>query len=105
MKKIFAWSILFLFFFAKSKTLHAHKDHKKRTTMPAIGVVQGLIIDSTTTKPIEYASVSLVDLEHNDLITGGLSDKDGRINIEEIHLENMLQLLNSWDIKRKKLDH
>ena len=103
MKKIFAWSILFLVFFAKAKTLHAHKDHKKRTTMPAIGVVQGLIIDSTTTKPIEYASVSLVDLEHNDLITGGLSDKDGRINIEEIPLGKYVAVVEFMGYKKKEI--
>ena len=103
MKKIFAWSILFLVFFAKAKTLHAHKDHKKRTAMPAIGVVQGLIIDSTTTKPIEYASVSLVDLEHNDLITGGLSDKDGRINIEEIPLGKYVAVVEFMGYKKKEI--
>ena len=40
-------------------------------------------------KPIEYASVSLVDLEHNELVTGGLSDKNGLVNITEIPLGNM----------------
>ena len=69
-----------------SQFLHAHKDHKQKPAMPAIGVLQGSIKDSTSMKPIEYASVSLVDLEHNELVTGGLSDKNGLVNISEIPL-------------------
>ena len=35
-----------------SQFLHAHKDHKKRPAMPAIGVLQGSIKDSTSMKPL-----------------------------------------------------
>ena len=76
-----------------SQFLHAHKDHKKKPAMPAIGVFQGSIKDSTSMKPIEYASVSLVDLEHNELVTGGLSDKNGLVNITEIPLGKYIACL------------
>ena len=86
-----------------SQFLHAHKDHKKRPAMPAIGVFQGSIKDSTSMKPIEYASVSLVDLEHNELVTGGLSDKDGLVNITEIPLGKYVAVIEFMGYKKKEI--
>ena len=86
-----------------SQYLHAHKDHKKRPAMPAIGVLQGSIKDSTSMKPIEYASVSLVDLEHNELVTGGLSDKNGLVNITEIPLGKYVAVIEFMGYKKKEI--
>ena len=86
-----------------SQFLHAHKDHKKRPAMPAIGVFQGSIKDSTSMKPIEYASVSLVDLEHNELVTGGLSDKNGLVNITEIPLGKYVAVIEFMGYKKKEI--
>ena len=86
-----------------SQFLHAHKDHKKRPAMPAIGVFQGSIKDSTSMKPIEYASVSLVDLEHNELVTGGLSDKNGSVNITEIPLGKYIAVIEFMGYKKKEI--
>ena len=86
-----------------SQFLHAHKDHKKGPAMPAIGVFQGSIKDSTSMKPIEYASVSLVDLEHNELITGGLSDKNGLVNINEIPLGKYIAVIEFMGYKKKEI--
>ena len=86
-----------------SQFLHAHKDHKKRPAMPAIGVFQGSIKDSTSMKPIEYASVSLVDLEHNELVTGGLSDKNGLVNITEIPLGKYIAVIEFMGYKKKEI--
>ena len=86
-----------------SQFLHAHKDHKKRPAMPAIGVLQGSIKDSTSMKPIEYASVSLVDLEHNELVTGGLSDKNGSVNITEIPLGKYIAVIEFMGYKKKEI--
>ena len=86
-----------------SQFLHAHKDHKKRPAMPAIGVLQGSIKDSASMKPIEYASVSLVDLEHNELVTGGLSDKNGLVNITEIPLGKYVAVIEFMGYKKKEI--
>ena len=102
MKIIFKSTIIFYIYFFSIQNIFGHKDHSNKPAMPAIGIVRGTIIDSVTSKPIEYASVSLVDLEHNELVTGGLTDKNGLLNITEIPLGNMLQLLNSSDMKKKK---
>ena len=74
MNKISKWAIVLITLLINYQSLYAHKNHKDKPAMPAIGIVQGEILDSTSMKPIEYASVSLVDLEHNELITGGLSE-------------------------------
>ncbi len=83
--------------------LHGHKDHAKKPTMPAIGIIQGTIIDSISSKPIEYASVSLVELEHNELITGGLSNKDGRLNITEIPLGRYAAVIEFIGYNKKEI--
>ena len=86
-----------------SQFLHAHKDHKQKPAMPAIGVLQGSIKDSTSMKPIEYASVSLVDLEHNELVTGGLSDKNGLVNITEIPLGKYIAVIEFMGYKKQEI--
>ena len=83
--------------------LHGHKDHAKKPVMPAIGIVQGTIVDSVSSKPIEYASVSLVELEHNELVTGGLSNKNGRLNITEIPLGRYAAVIEFIGYNKKEI--
>ena len=103
MKNIFKWSILSIIILINFQYLYAHKDHKDKPAMPAIGIVQGLILDSTSMKPIEYASASLVDLEHNEVVTGGLSDKNGRLNITEIPLGKYVAVIEFMGYKKKEI--
>ena len=102
MKNLFKWSLLVTIIISP-KYLQAHKDHQKRPAMPAIGVLQGSIKDSTSMNPIEYASVSLVDLEHNELVTGGLSDKNGLVNITEIPLGKYVAVIEFMGYKKKEI--
>ena len=71
--------------------------------MPAIGVVQGTIVDSASASPLEYASVSLVELEHNELVTGGLTDKNGSLNITEIPLGKYVAVVEFIGYKKKEI--
>ena len=71
--------------------------------MPAIGVLQGVIIDSSTSKPIEYASISLVNLEDNELVTGGLTNKDGFLFIEEIPLGKYAAVIEYIGYQKKEI--
>ena len=103
MNKIFKWAIVLTVLSINSQSLYAHKDHKDKPAMPAIGIVQGEILDSTSMKPIEYASVSLVDLEHNELITGGLSDKSGRVNITEVPLGKYVAVIEFMGYAKKEI--
>ena len=103
MNKIFKWAMVLTALSINYQSLYAHKDHKDKPAMPAIGVVQGEILDSTSMKPIEYASVSLVDLEHNELVTGGLSDKSGRVNITEIPLGKYVAVIEFMGYEKKEV--
>ena len=52
--------------------------------MPKIGVLQGIVVDSATTNPIPYASISVVSIRGNEVVTGGISDETGSFYIKEI---------------------
>ena len=52
--------------------------------MPKIGVLQGIIVDSTTTNPMPYVSVSIVNMRSNEIVTGGITDETGTFYIREI---------------------
>ncbi len=51
---------------------------------PKIGTLQGTVIDSITSQPIQYASVSLVSLRTNDIVIGGVTNDDGKFDISQI---------------------
>ena len=80
--------IAFIYFlcFLWTNNLLAHKDHKDDPKMPAIGVVKGMILDSTSSSPLQYASISIVNLHSNEVVTGGLSEENGRFLIREVPL-------------------
>ena len=63
--------------YLSSNNLMAHEGHRKNPIMPAIGMVQGSVSDSSSGAPIEYASISLVNNRDGSVVTGGLSKKDG----------------------------
>ena len=52
--------------------------------LPKIGVLQGIVVDSVTTEPIPYASVSVVNMRSNEIVTGGITNQTGSFNIREI---------------------
>ncbi|HIM26558.1 MAG TPA: carboxypeptidase regulatory-like domain-containing protein, partial [Candidatus Marinimicrobia bacterium] len=54
--------------------------------LPKIGVLQGTVVDSITAEPIPYASVSVVNMRSNEVVTGGITDQTGSFNIREISM-------------------
>ena len=71
--------------------------------MPAIGVIQGTVLDSTSDQPIEYASVSLINIRSGELVTGGLTDKTGRFNIREVPLGQYQVIVEFIGYARKEI--
>ena len=71
--------------------------------MPAIGVIQGTVLDSTSDQPIEYASVSLISIRSGELVTGGLTDKTGRFNIREVPLGQYQVIVEFIGYARKEI--
>ena len=56
------------------------------SNLPKIGVLRGTVTDSISGQPLQYASVSIFSLRTNELVSGGITDEDGRIFIEKIPL-------------------
>ena len=52
--------------------------------MPKIGVLQGVVVDSASTNPIPYASVSIINMRSNEVVTGGITNETGSFYIKEI---------------------
>ncbi len=51
---------------------------------PRIGVIQGTVLDSLTKQPIEYASITLSRKKDGNIVTGGISNKNGSFIIRNI---------------------
>ena len=52
--------------------------------MPGTGVISGEVINDKTGTPIEYASVTLLNKESNEVIEGQLTDELGFFVFQEI---------------------
>ncbi len=48
----------------------------------ARGKIQGRVLDKETSNPLEYATISVLNQRDSTLVGGGISDLDGRFNIE-----------------------
>ena len=94
-------SIFFLYL--SLNNLLAHEGHNKKPKMPAIGVIQGSVTDSSSGAPIEYASISIIDNQDGDVITGGLSNKDGSFNISEIPLGQYIIIVEFIGYSKKEI--
>ena len=103
MKNKLALSFIAYFYFFAIASIYAHKNHSSKPKLPAIGVVQGTVVDSLSSSPLEYASVSLVELEHNELITGGLTDKNGYLNVTEIPLGRYVAVVEFIGYEKKEI--
>ena len=103
MKNKLTHSFIAYFYFLAITPLYSHKNHSSKPKMPAIGVIQGTVLDSLSSLPLEYASVSLVELEHNELVTGGLTDKNGYLNITEIPLGRYVAVVEFIGYEKKEI--
>lgn len=56
----------------------------KEYQMPGTGIILGEIINQDSGAPIEYASVTLINKESNDIITGQLTDNNGIFVFKEV---------------------
>ena len=82
-----------LVLFTLTQSVFGHKDHASKPTMPAIGIVQGSIVDSVTSKPIEYASVSIYDLDTKELVAGAITDIEGYFSIDKVPMGSFFVLV------------
>lgn len=52
--------------------------------LPAPKVIKGVVYDSQTQQPLEYATVSLFNIEKQSLVTGTITDNNGNFRISGI---------------------
>jgi hypothetical protein len=94
---------LIFFSYLYQDDLLGHDGHKKKPKMPAIGIVQGTVTDSSAGIPIEYASISMVDNHDGSVVTGGLSKKDGSFIVREIPLGQYIVMVEFIGYAKKEI--
>jgi outer membrane receptor protein involved in Fe transport len=48
------------------------------------GTITGVVLDKSTSRPVEYANISIFKDKDSSLVTGGITDQKGRFSIEKI---------------------
>ena len=69
------YTFLFIVFFSFSQNPYKGSEFTNQFN------VFGKIIDSESGEPLEYATVTILKVEENSVVTGGITDKDGVFNI------------------------
>ena len=77
--KYFLFFVLFTMSLLLAQHSHGSHGHSHDNGCELFGTV----VDSLTILPIEYASISLLDIK-NEIITGGVTNADGKFYIHEI---------------------
>ena len=84
MKNRIFYNFSFIIFILSVSILTAQKwQGGGRGTRPAVCEVSGVVVDSESGKPIEYASVSVLQKD-GSIETGGVTDPEGKFQIGEI---------------------
>jgi iron complex outermembrane receptor protein len=73
-----------LLFFTYSSVLFAQAPGGQGGKMPAIGRIYGKIIDAGTRQPVEYATVTLLAMGKDSVITGALAQSNGDFSVDKI---------------------
>ena len=71
--------------------------------MPSIGVLSGVVVDSSTGTPVHYASVSVISLRSDEIVSGGITDKDGQFYIEKLPLGKHQAVIEFIGYKKKTI--
>jgi len=71
--------------------------------VPKIGKVYGTVIDSASSTPIAYASISIINNRSNTIMTGGITNEDGEFNIKEIPLGRHKVVVEYIGYKKQEL--
>ncbi|MBL51795.1 MAG: hypothetical protein CMG57_07555 [Candidatus Marinimicrobia bacterium] len=67
-------------------------------------IVTGTVLDSTTNKPIEYASISLIETSTGIITTGGITNPQGRFFIDKIPGGQYSAIVEYIGYKKYKID-
>ncbi|HEX2961188.1 MAG TPA: outer membrane beta-barrel family protein [Ignavibacteriales bacterium] len=76
--------LFFVFVLLISGSLSAQNFQRGNGQFNAAGTISGSIIDSVTSKPIEYATISVMRNNDPKVITGSISDIQGKFIVEKV---------------------
>lgn len=69
------------------------------------GKLTGILIDSTTNKPVEFANVALWDKKTNKPIDGAMADEKGKFSINKIPVGEFKLVINFLGLRAKIIDN
>ncbi len=70
--------LIFILFFSFTFVLQAQQRNFERGPV----FITGLVLDQDTNQPLEYATISFFSPRLQKIVTGGITDKNGKFNIE-----------------------
>ncbi len=76
-------TLIFIFLLCGLFSQHNHGGGRGQHSFSG-GIISGIILDSLSQKPIEYASISLVNQKDNTIETGGVTSESGHFDITKI---------------------
>lgn len=72
--------------------------------IPKIRVIFGIVVNSSNGTPIQYSSISVVNMRTNEIVTGGVTDENGTFRINEIPFGRYNVVVECIGFKREKLN-
>ncbi|MCL6524810.1 MAG: TonB-dependent receptor [Thermoflavifilum sp.] len=91
MKKIFVYTILSLIL---SWNVYAQRPSAGNMPRMAIGQIYGKILDAQTGKPIEYATVTVLNPKDSSVVNGMLTRANGDFNIDHLPFGKFILKIN-----------
>lgn len=70
--------------------------------VPKIGVVYGTVVDSASGTPIPYASVAIINQRSSTIMTGGITNDEGKFHIKEIPLGRHMVVVEYIGFKKQE---
>ncbi len=80
--KLFTF-ILITFFLSSSLHLFAQRDRSNQPILPKDkGLIVGKVIETGENNPLQFASISILNVKDSSIVSGGMTDVNGRFRIE-----------------------
>ena len=88
-----------------------NRERERQTVIPGTaedspkgnGKIKGILVDSTSKKPVEFASLALVDIKTNNPIDGTTTDEKGAFSLSKVASGNFKILISFIGYKTKTI--
>lgn len=102
MKKLLLLTLtIALFFKAHAQFPGGFGGGAKKTTVT--GRITATILDSLTKKPIDYATVSLINVKDNKSVNGGVTDEKGKLSLQNVSPDAYKLMIGFMGYKTKNI--